>query len=60
MSFITSPDSNITLADVSDINFNNVSILGLKYAKWSRTLVQQNKFTERAWLKMKPLLLSSV
>ena len=48
------------LADVWDINFNNVSILDLKDAKWLKTLVQQNKFTERAWRKMKPLLLSSV
>jgi hypothetical protein len=60
LSFITSPDSYMMLADVWDINFNNVSIIDLKDAKWLKTLVQQNKFTERAWLKMKPLLLSSV
>ena len=60
-SFITSSDSTINVADVyPDINFDNVPRLGLRDARWLKILVQKQKFTKRAWLKMNPLLSSSV
>ena len=59
-SFITSSDSTINVADVPDINFDNVPRLGLRDARWLKILVQEEKLTKCAWLKMNPLLSSSV
>ena len=59
-SLITSPNSNLNVADISDINFNNLPKVSKRDARWVKILVHQKRFTDDACLKMNSFLLPSV
>lgn len=46
-SLITPSDSDTIVADVSDINLDNASRLGLRDTRWLKILVQEKKFTKK-------------